>query len=71
MSVLVQKRLVSNGNDFCCRFQRVMKAEDKNNRSKAMSMVSVDMLCTLLKFVIQRMKYPDVSFLRLVSEIFF
>lgn len=29
--------------------------------SKALSMISVDVLCSLLKFVIQRMKYPDVK----------
>ena len=48
--------------------KKVIKAEDTNHRSKAMSMMSVDLLCTLLKFVVQRMKYSDVSFCNLLNQ---
>ena len=57
------QKLLSCQNSYAYIFlQKVMKAEDIKNRSKAMSMLSIETLCSLLKFVIQRMKYPDVMF---------
>jgi hypothetical protein len=43
----------------CPECEKIMKAENVETCSKALSMISVDVLCSLLKFVIQRMKYPD------------
>jgi len=40
--------------------QRIMKAENIDIRTKPL--ISVDTLCFLLRFVIKRMKYPQVNF---------
>jgi len=37
-----------------------MKAENIDTRTKPL--INVDVLCLLLRFVIQRMKYPQVVF---------
>ena len=44
-------------------FQKVMAAENQQTRSKAMEMVTLDTLCLLLKYVLQRMKFSDVRLL--------
>ena len=46
---------------FSASFQKVMSAEAVDTRSKAMKMITLDMLSTLLKFVVGRMKYPEVK----------
>ncbi len=41
--------------------QTLMRAECTDTRSKAMSMLSVDQLCGMLRYVLQRMKHTTVS----------
>lgn len=38
-----------------------MRAECVDTRSKAMSMITVETLCTLLKYALERMKHQGVS----------
>ena len=44
-----------------CVFQQIMKAECVDTKSKSMSMLTLDQLCTLLVYAIQRMKKSGVS----------
>lgn len=46
---------------ICPECEKIMIAENTETRSKAMSMLSMETLCTLLKFVLQRMKYPETD----------
>ena len=47
-----------------CVFQKTMRAECTDTRSPAMAMITVDQLCLLLKFALQRMKCQGVSHYR-------
>jgi len=38
-----------------------MRAECVDTRSKSMEMLSIEQLCTLLKFALERMKHNGVS----------
>ena len=46
-----------------------MRAECIDTRSKAMQMLTVDQLCTLLKYALQRMKHEGVSNINFWSKI--
>ncbi|XP_055998197.1 MYND-type zinc finger-containing chromatin reader ZMYND8-like isoform X3 [Ostrea edulis] len=41
----------------CPECEKIMRAECVDTRSKAMSMITVDTLCTLLKYALERMKH--------------
>lgn len=45
----------------CPECEKVMRAECIDTRSKAMQMLTVDQLCTLLKYALQRMKHEGSS----------
>ncbi|XP_050389380.1 MYND-type zinc finger-containing chromatin reader ZMYND8 [Patella vulgata] len=47
-------------NDWVCtECEQIMKAECVETRSKAMSMITLDTLCTLLKHALRRMQVPE------------
>ncbi|KAK6167767.1 hypothetical protein SNE40_021721 [Patella caerulea] len=43
----------------CTECEQIMKAECVETRSKAMSMITLDTLCTLLKHALKRMQIPE------------
>ena len=48
-------------NSYVCILQKIMRAECVDTRSKSMEMLSIEQLCTLLKFALERMKHNGVS----------
>ena len=43
-------------------FQKIMRAECVDTRSKAMEMLTIEQLCTLLKYALERMKHAGVRY---------
>ena len=51
----------TRGGEYFVTLQKVMRAEIIDTRSKAIQMLTLDQLCTLFKYAIERMKREGVS----------
>ena len=51
----------TQGSEYIVTLQKVMSAECIDTRSKAIQMLTLDQLCTLFKYAIERMKHEGVS----------
>ena len=49
--------------EYIVTLHKVMRAECIDTRSKAIQMLTLDQLCTLFKYAIERMKHEGVSIL--------
>lgn len=64
-------QLANVQNWICGECATILKAENAETRSEAMSQLSVDQLCMLLKHIIDRMRdYPGVSNKNLILSVF-